>query len=185
MNWISQGWGDGVRTISLTIYVFQSVLKMFNFKNYPCYIFHPFFFAECSHALCGKNPRNCDSLWRQQFVTRGNCRSACINRTNPETSLKQNFVFGCKHTHREKVMLRAADAIILDENFGPKAKEEKEKMPALHSTNLWVHIFILLFDCHQIDKKVGHLFLSIKGRSSNLLRRCSFNLESRWEILLN
>nr|XP_011416078.2 LOW QUALITY PROTEIN: ornithine decarboxylase antizyme 1-like [Crassostrea gigas] len=33
-------------------------------------------------------------------------------------------------------MLRAADAIILDENFGPKAKEEKEKMPALHSTNL-------------------------------------------------
>lgn len=39
-------------------------------------------------------------------------------------------------THREKVMLRAADAIILDENFGPKAKEEKEKMPALHSTNL-------------------------------------------------
>ncbi|XP_078329996.1 LOW QUALITY PROTEIN: ornithine decarboxylase antizyme 1-like [Crassostrea virginica] len=32
-------------------------------------------------------------------------------------------------------MLRAADAIILDENFGPKA-QEKEKMPALHSTNL-------------------------------------------------
>lgn len=50
--------------------------------------------------------------------------------------LMYDFINMAKHTHREKVMLRAADAIILDENFGPKAKEEKEKMPALHSTNL-------------------------------------------------
>ncbi|XP_052084607.1 LOW QUALITY PROTEIN: ornithine decarboxylase antizyme 2-like [Mytilus californianus] len=33
-------------------------------------------------------------------------------------------------------MLRAAEAIVIDENFGPKAKEEKEKMPALHSTQI-------------------------------------------------
>lgn len=117
----------------------------------------------------------------------------CHMRKLPKSVYKSNKIrklllnrisySGCKHAHREKVMLRAADAIILDENFGPKAKEEKEKMPALHSTNLWVHRFILLFDCDQIDKKVGHLFLSIKGRSLNVLRRCRFNLESRGGIL--
>jgi hypothetical protein len=33
-------------------------------------------------------------------------------------------------------MLRAAEAIVIDENFGPKAKEEKETMPALQSTQM-------------------------------------------------
>jgi len=33
-------------------------------------------------------------------------------------------------------MLRASEAVFVDENFGPKAQEEKEKMPALHSTNI-------------------------------------------------
>lgn len=35
-------------------------------------------------------------------------------------------------------MLRAADAIVLDENFGPQAQEKKENMPALQKTNMWV-----------------------------------------------
>jgi len=33
-------------------------------------------------------------------------------------------------------MLRAADAIVLDENFGPQAQEKKETMPALQKTNM-------------------------------------------------
>ncbi|XP_060070937.1 LOW QUALITY PROTEIN: ornithine decarboxylase antizyme 1-like [Ylistrum balloti] len=36
-------------------------------------------------------------------------------------------------------MLRAADAIVVDENFGPKAQEKKENMPALQSTNILSH----------------------------------------------
>jgi len=32
-------------------------------------------------------------------------------------------------------MLKASDAIVIDEYFGPKEKEEKEKMPALLREN--------------------------------------------------
>ena len=34
------------------------------------------------------------------------------------------------------VMLKASQAIVIDENFGPKAIAEKADMPALQSTNL-------------------------------------------------
>ncbi|KAL8558284.1 hypothetical protein ACOMHN_063978 [Nucella lapillus] len=33
-------------------------------------------------------------------------------------------------------MLKASDAIVLDENFGPQTQEEKENMPALQRTNI-------------------------------------------------
>ena len=42
-------------------------------------------------------------------------------------------------------MIRAAEAIVIDENFGPKAKEEKETMPALQSTQMWVKMQLSLF----------------------------------------
>lgn len=35
-----------------------------------------------------------------------------------------------------KEMLKASDAIVLDENFGPQAKEKEENMPALQRTNM-------------------------------------------------
>jgi len=35
----------------------------------------------------------------------------------------------------KKAMLKASDAIVLDENFGPKEKEKKENMPALLKEN--------------------------------------------------
>ncbi|KAL5020368.1 hypothetical protein ScPMuIL_003260 [Solemya velum] len=36
-------------------------------------------------------------------------------------------------------MLKAAEAIVLDENFGPQPKEKKQIMPALQSTNILPH----------------------------------------------
>ena len=35
-----------------------------------------------------------------------------------------------------KEMLKASDAIVLDENFGPQTQEKKENMPALQRTNM-------------------------------------------------
>jgi len=39
-------------------------------------------------------------------------------------------------------MLKASDAIVIDENFGPK-EEEKEKMPALLKENSFTKTFTI------------------------------------------
>lgn len=36
-------------------------------------------------------------------------------------------------------MLKVSEAIVIDENFGPKAKEEEEDMPALQKGSRYVH----------------------------------------------
>jgi len=35
-----------------------------------------------------------------------------------------------------KEMLKASDAIVLDENFGPQTQEKEENMPSLQRTNI-------------------------------------------------
>lgn len=43
-------------------------------------------------------------------------------------------------------MLRASEAIVLDENFGPQSRDILASMPALQSTNMYVLIFVF-FRC--------------------------------------
>ncbi|KAL4216615.1 Ornithine decarboxylase antizyme 2 [Mactra antiquata] len=80
-------------------------------------------------------------------------------------------------------MLKASQAIVIDENFGPKSIEAKADMPALNSTNMLssTRQFIRLDSCYGYSNTLT----SESQTASNLcfIVRVAPNVEVAWETI--